>query len=271
MKFSKSTGIMAFATLTLSTAVLANPYPYHSGGSSYSDDDVITTSEKNTFSDDDVTTITKQRSYSDDDVTTTSKSDDDVTTITKTYSDDDVSNVTKSYSDDDVTKISKSYSDDDVTRIRNDYRSSWESNHTSNWSNTDERFSSAVKADDNTHQDSGHKASANVEGEATGHSNQNKGANMSMYFGGMGNPVSNSGVYIDNTDNNNNQFSLGGGSQSSLQAGGDVGDRVISLSGMGNTDGSANGGVVNHGANGIAQYGNTGLNNQKSVSSAATK
>ena len=59
--------------------------------------------------------------------------------------------------------------------------------------------------------------------------------------------------------------------QSSLQAGGDVGDRIISLSGVGNTDGSANGSVGTYGSNGIGQYGNTGLNNQKSVSSAATK
>ena len=82
--------------------------------------------------------------------------------------------------------------------------------------------------------------------------------------------MGNSGVYTDNTDNNSNQFGINS-SQSSVQTGGDLGDRIISLSGVGNTDGSANGSVGTYGSNDIGQYGSTSLDNQKSVSSAVSK
>lgn len=243
MKRAKLSAAIGIASLALSAAVFANPYPYHHGGS-YSDDDTITTT------------------------TTSSYSDDDVTSINKSYSDDDTTTVNTSLSDDDT--ITTSYSDDDVTKIRNDYKSSWESNYTSNWRNTDERFTSSVESNDKVKQDAGHQADANVTGTATGHSNATRGATMFMDFGGLGNPVSNSGVYIDNTDNNSNQFGIGS-SQSSVQAGGDLGDRIISLQGVGNTDGSAYGNVGTYGSNDIGQFGDSSASNQKSVSGAASK
>ena len=276
MKFSKS--ILAIATMTISAATLATPYPYHGGNYSYnaSDDDVVTTTvtkmKSQYQSDDDVTTTTSSYQYSDDDTKTINKSDDDVTTTTSnySYSDDDVKTINKS--DDDVTTTTSnfSYSDDDVTKINKEYRSHWESNYTSNWSNQEDRLNSSANANDQVHQESGHKANGSVKVKATGHSNATRGSSMFMSFGGMGNPVSNSGVYIDNTDNNNNQFGINS-NQSSVQTGGDLGDRVISLSGIGNTDGSANGSVGTYGANDIGQFGNTGLNNRKAVSSSVSK
>lgn len=219
MKFTKSTGIIAIATMTLSAAALASPYPFHS--SYFSDDDVITTTETNT------------------------------------------------YSDDDVTEMISTYSDDDHTETHTDHRSSWESNWTSNFSKTDERASSSANADDYTFQDVGDKANSAVSGKTKGHANKTVGAKLGIFVGPQGNPLSNSGLIIDTTDNNSNQFGIGS-DQKSAQAGGDMGDRLIQLQGLGNTNGSANGHVSTLGSSAIDQYGNNGLNNQKSVSSSAS-
>lgn len=231
MKFTKSTGIIAIATMTLSAAALASPYPFHDNY--FSDDDVITS------------------------------------TTTSNYSDDDVTEMISTYSDDDVTETISTYSDDDHTETNTDQRFSWESNWTSSWSDTDERASSSANANDHTFQDVGDKANSKIKGETRGHSNMTKGSILDLVIGPQGNPLHNNGLMIDNTDNNSTQFGIDS-DQKSAQAGGDMGDRLIQLQGFGNTDGSASGPVTTLGSSAIDQNGNNSLDNLKSLTSAAS-